>query len=128
MGVLFGIVVDVIYGRGIGDLWYYPHLHGISDFIFPVFFYYPFGGLQVYEIFYFCKSIFAKKVSQKKKFSFKNKTKNVIISSTIIISILGLTIPIANYFLNKNLYANTLMTVIMIFTIFSVDAVLYKLK
>ena len=128
LGVLFGLVVDVIYGRRMGDLWHYPHLQGIKDFIFPVFFYYPFGGLQVYEIFYFCKSLLSKKLNQKKSFILKNKTKEIIINSILVLLSLGLIVPLVNYAFNRNFYANTIMMIVMIFTVFSVDAILYKLK
>ena len=63
--IAFGFILDIIYGRYIGSGWYYPNLTGFNNYIFPIFLYYPFGGLQVYEFFYFIKSTLSKTFKSK---------------------------------------------------------------
>lgn len=128
LGVLVGLFVDVIYGRNVARLWYYPHLNGVWDLIFPVLLYYPFGGLQVYEIFYFVKTILSKFIKSKNLFLISTKTKNIMASFLVLFTILGLIVPIINLKLNGNLHANELMVLIMALTIFSGDVLVYFLN
>lgn len=128
LGVLVGLLVDVIYGRNVARLWYYPHLNGAWDLIFPVFIYYPLGGLQVYEIFYFVKKVLSKFIKSKNLFFISTKTKKIIAFLLAIFMIFGLVLPIINLKFNGNLHANELMVLIMGLTIFSGDALVYLLN
>ena len=124
-GVGMGLFVDVIYGRHIARLWYYPNLSGIWNFAIPIFIYYPFGGLQVYEIFYFIKSFLSKSISSKNSFMIPKKIKMYLSILLVLFMILGLILPVINLLWNNNYGANELMVVIMALTIFSGDALVY---
>lgn len=128
LGLFLALLVDIIYGRNIATLWYYPNLKGIYDFVFPLLFYYPFGGLQVYEIFYFCKTVLAKKLKDKNIYHLGKKVKTIIIDVLILFFILGLLVPLVNLLFNANRHANEIMVFIMILTVFSTDALVYKIN
>ncbi|MBI2110341.1 hypothetical protein HYT51_01000 [Candidatus Woesearchaeota archaeon] len=128
ISVFFGFFVDIIYGRLIGDLWYYPYLNGIWDYFFPIFFYYPFGGLQVYEIFYFLKAKFSKIISSERAYQLSENAKTVIIDVLILLLIFGLVYPILNLVYNTNRSSDEVMTIIIVTTVFSLDAIVYKIK
>ena len=128
LALLIGLVIDIIYGRTFSSLWYYPHLDGFWNFFFPVFLYYPFGAFQVYEIFQLTKSTLKKYLPSKIPYSFSSRIKEMIINFLIVLGILGIILPILNYYLNNNIYRNELMVLIMICTPFFMDALVYKLN
>lgn len=125
-GVIFGLLVDIVYGRNVANLWYYPHLGGIGNFLVPILLYYPFGGLQVYEIFYFCKGFLSRFIKSGSYYNLPYMIKEAIMNLLIIILILGFFIPIINLLINSNEHANEIMIVIMILITFSFDALVYK--
>jgi hypothetical protein len=122
-----GFLLDVIYGRIIGNLWHYPHLFGIWSFIIPVFVYYPFGGLKLYEMFYFFKFKLSK-IYKNKSYKISDHIKNFISSLLIFTLILGLLIPVLNFYLNENKNAKELLAIFGALTTFSFDAIIYKLN
>lgn len=124
----FGFFVDIIYGRNIANLWIYPHLNSPLDIILPVFIYYPFGGLQVYEMFYFLKNKLAKYFSNQRRFSISNKSRDIMSKLLITFLAIGFIIPVANFLFNGNKHANEIMIIVMILVTFSFDAIIYKLK
>ena len=128
LALLIGLVVDIIYGRTFSSLWYYPHLDGFWNFFFPVFLHYPLGAFQVYEIFQLTKSTLKKYLPSKILYRFSSRIKEIIINFLIVLGILGIILPILNYYLNNNIYHNELMVIIMMCTPFFMDALVYKLN
>lgn len=127
-GVLTGCFVDIVYGRNIANLWHYPHLGRLGNYLFPILLYYPFGGLQVYEVFYLCQSLLSKKLGTGQRYKLSNKLKNLIMNLLIVFLGFGLIIPILNLIFNSNKFANKLIVSFMILTIFSFDALVYKVN
>ncbi len=126
--VIFGFLVDIIFGRTIADLWYYPHLGKLGGIFFPVLFYYPFGGFQIYELYYLLESILTQKIPSNSHRVINKKIKNDIANILIIFLIIGVVLPFLNFFINQNKFANELVTIFIILTIFSSDALFYKLS
>jgi len=126
-GAALGFGVDIVYGRNVAHLWYYPHLRGVWDYLVPILLYYPFGGLQTAEIFYFCKATLGRRLSAARAYELGERAKALIANSLIIFLALGLTVPLLNLFLNGNRSANELMIVVMVLTTFSADAILYRM-
>lgn len=128
LSLIFIIFVDIIYGRIIADLWHYPYLSKIMSFVIPVFIYYPFGGFQVYEIFYFLKQTLIKKLEDRSYYRIPQTIKDIFSYLSIIVLIVGVFLPIANFFLNENKGANELIVIFMILATFSADMIVYRLK
>lgn len=126
--VIMSFLVDVVYGRYIGNLWMYPYLQGSWNIIIPVFIYYPVGGGHIYEIFNFVKTILSKKVSSKNIITLSDRSKNYISLSLIALSLIGFIAPVLNYYLNGKDYSNKIVFFTWIFTIFSFDAIYYRIK
>lgn len=126
VGVLLGLFIDIVYGRILANLWSYPHLNGFFNHLIPIFLYYPFGGLQVHEIFYFLKTVLGKKLSSEENGWLSEKSKDLISNFLIAFLFLGLIIPLINFYFNSNRHANAIVFVFMILTTFSFDALVYK--
>ncbi|MFH1848808.1 MAG: hypothetical protein ABH879_01325 [archaeon] len=122
---MFGLFVDIIYGRLIGSLWHYPHLSGIWGIVVPVLIFYPFGGLQVYEIFYFVLG----KASRLRPTGFKLPARllSIIASAQIALLAIGMIAPLILFALDSP-YANELLIMIMILVTFSFDALYYRIR
>ena len=125
-GVLFSFFVDIVYGRNVSSLWHYPHLSGSMSLIIPVFIYYPFGGLQVYEIFYCLKRKLNKKIKNKSLYKIPKAVRSRLSYLFIIFLISGVVIPILNFYLNANESASELIVIFMILTTFSADMIIYR--
>lgn len=126
LGLVLGFSVDVIYGRYIANLWYYPHLPETMSLVIPLFIYYPFGGLQIYEIFYFLKSKLRQKFKDKSKYKLPKFLKNFVSGLLVTLLILGIIVPVLNYYFNENKYGDELVVIFMILTTFSSDMIVYK--
>lgn len=127
LGALFGFLVDVVYGRTINSFWIYPFLPGSANWLVPVFIYYPIGLLHLYELYYLLKFVIEKvfPVSKSKPFP---KSLSFIIYLTTLIGLVGVTLPVANYFFNHNQLAPELTIIAMVMTIFLTDSLDYLLS
>jgi len=128
IAILFSFVIDTIYGRTIANLWHYPHSPIHMSLLLPVFVYYPFGGFQIYEIFYFLKNKLSKRFKNNSYYTIPKIVKSILSYLLIVSLILGGALPILNFFLNENRGANELIVIFMILTAFSSDMIMYKLN
>ncbi len=128
LAIIGGLLGDVIFGRGIADLWHYPNLYGPLDYLLPIFIYYPFGGLQVYEIYQFTKEHVKKKFNGDKIFMIDKRTKSTIMKAMLLISVAGFLIPIINWAFNSNKHSNEAVMISIAMTIFAGDALVYWKK
>ncbi len=126
-GVLLGLSTDIIYGRNVARLWFYPHLKGFLNFTVPVFIYYPFGGLQIYEIFYYVKKL-CSNLPNKSLFSFSRILKKLFIIISISLVPLCFVLPIINLYFNSNKNSSEIMMIISFLAIFTGDGLVYFLK
>lgn len=127
LGVIFGFLVDVVYGRMINSFWIYPFLPGSLNWIIPVFIYYPIGLLHLYEL-YCLLRFFVEKFFPSKKAKPISKPGFFLAYPVILIGVIGAVLPMANYVLNQNRFAGELTIIAMVMTIFLADCLDYLLS
>lgn len=127
VAVPVGIAIDLIYGRIFGNLWYYPHLNAWRKAVFPIFSYYPLGGFLSYEIFYFVCGGSKKWLGKGYlwKLNLNENQKIRIVKIMISILVIGVIIPIINFFVNKNQGGNVIISLFMFWGAFAFDFIHY---
>lgn len=123
---VFGLIVDTFFGRIVSDVWIYPYLSGVYSYLVPIFVYYPLGGFQVYETFYFFKDYL--KRFNCNKLALGDKIKDSLITLILVLMILSAIMVVLALAFGFGTFRNSLMFIALGLSIFSFDAIIYKIK
>jgi hypothetical protein len=126
--LVFTMVIDLLFGRFMSQMWVYPHYGFIEELIHVILIGYPLGFFSVSAL-YRTISGFIFKIDGKRNL----KLPKSILSDTlawlfVLMFVFSLCFPVINYFLRGNRQVHEVLVVCMMIGLFSVSPITYLIS
>ncbi len=127
--VFGGVLIDVVFGRGIGALWTYPNLSGFSEIIHVLLIGYPFALLSVSSMYRTFHALLTRVLRESGDYKTSTRTgwRMRLAKALSIMFVVSLILPIANWLVFDNRYANELLIICSLLGVFSISPFTYLL-
>jgi hypothetical protein len=123
-GAVFGFLVDVLFGRMLAKLWYYPFLPGAWNYLIPILIYYPIAAFQLYELFYLIRNTLSRWVTDKHHFPLHRIFLRHFARFLAVLLPFCAAVSLIAFLATREL-AQAVALISMVFTIFSFDGIYY---